>query len=130
MVCMENPTNLNIFEGAPASFRDALPLFSGLAGAVLPVQPEAAGPAQLYAISPVQEGGQPALSAFTSEELLNPPFIRKSLAETAALFFHAPAHATFVFNPAHPLAPLAASPLKASTPHTFLLALWPFRFCP
>jgi len=119
---MENPTNLNIFEGAPASFRDALPLFSGLAGAVLPVQPEAAGPAQLYAISPVQEGGQPALSAFTSEELLNPPFIRKSLAETAALFFHAPAHETFVFNPAHPLARLAASPLKASRREVSLLA--------
>lgn len=119
---MENPTNLNIFEGAPAPFRDALPLFSGLQGAVLPVRQEAAGAAQLYSISPVQEGGQPALPAFTSEDLLNPPFIRKSLADTAALFFHAPVHEAFIFNPPHPQSRLAAAPLKACRREISLLA--------
>ncbi|MBI4351312.1 MAG: tetratricopeptide repeat protein [Elusimicrobia bacterium] len=118
----ESPANLNIFQGAPASFRDALPLFSGAAGAALPVQQEAAGPAQLYTIAPAQEGGQPALPAFTCEELLNPPFIRKSLAETAALFFHAPAHEVFVFNPRHPLSRFETSPLKASRLDISLLA--------
>jgi len=119
---MENSPNLNIFESAPASFRDALPLFSAVSGAVLPVQAEAAGQARLYALSQVLEEGQPALPAFTSEALLNPPLIRKSLAETAALFFHAPAHEVFLFNPAHQQSRLATTPLKASRRDISLLA--------
>ncbi|MDP2867070.1 MAG: hypothetical protein Q8O90_12590, partial [Elusimicrobiota bacterium] len=75
-----------------------------------------------YAISPVTEGDQPALPAFTSEDLLDPPLIRKSLAETAALFFHAPAHEAFIFNPPHPLSRLATAPLKASRREISLLA--------
>ncbi len=119
---MENSPNLNIFESAPASFLDALPLFSAVPGTVLPVQAEAAGQARLYTLSPVLEEGQPALPAFTSEALLNPPLIRKSLAETAALFFHAPTHEIFIFNPSHPQSRLAAAPLKASRLDISLLA--------
>ncbi|MDO8805477.1 MAG: hypothetical protein Q7R35_13730 [Elusimicrobiota bacterium] len=116
------PPNLNIFEGAPASFREALPLFSGVAGAALPVRQEAAGTVQLYTLSPVSEEGQPALPAFTDEKLLNPPLIQKSLADTAALFFHAPAHEVFIFNPSHPQARYDAAPLKASRRDLSLLA--------
>ncbi len=119
---MENSPNLNIFESAPASFRDALPLFSAVSDMVLPVQAEAAGQARLYTLSQVLEEGQPALPAFTSEALLNPPLIRKSLAETAALFFHAPAHEIFIFNPSHPQSRLATAPLKASRRDLSLLA--------
>ena len=118
----ENSANLNIFEGAPDSFREALPLFSEVAGAALPVQPEAAGPARLYTLSAVSEGGQPALPAFTSEDLIDPPFINKSLAETAALFFHAPGHDIFIFNPSHPLSRFSTAPLKASRRDISLLA--------
>ncbi len=122
MSVAENSANLNIFEGAPASFRDALPLFSGVAGTALPVRQEAAGPAQLYTLASVSEGGQPALPAFTSEELLIPPLISKSLAETAALFFHAPAHEIFIFNPCHPQSRSNTVPLKASRRDISLLA--------
>lgn len=118
----ENSSNLNIFEGAPALFRDALPLFTGLAGTVLPVRQEAAGEALLYTLSPVSEGGRPALAAFTGEGLLDPPLVRKSPADTAALFFHAPAPDLFIFNPAHPKARLKTSPLAASRRDISLLA--------
>ena len=122
MAMTENSQNLNIFEGAPASFLEALPLFSGVAGTALPVRPEEAGAAQLYTLSPLSEEGQPALPAFTSEELLEPPFIRRTLADTAALFFHAPGHEIFIFNPRHPQARVATAPLKASRRDLSLLA--------
>ena len=118
----DNSPNLNIFEGAPASFREALRLFSGVTGTVLPVKPETAGPVQLYTLSTVPEEGQPALPAFTDEELLNPPLLQKSLADTAALFFHAPGHEVFIFNPRHPQARFGTAPLKASRRDISLLA--------
>ncbi len=119
---MTSTGNINIFEGAPARFIEALPLFSGLPGTVLPVRRETAGAARLFTLADISEGGRPALPAFTSEELLLPPLIRQGLAETAALFFHAPSHDTFVFNPAHPQARAAAAPLKASRLEISLLA--------
>lgn len=118
----DNSTNFNIFEGAPASFLEALPLFTGVAGTALPVQPEAAGPVQLYTLSAVSDGGRPALPAFTNEDLLTPPLIQKSLPETALLFFHAPGHEVFIFNPAHPRSRFNTAPLKASRRDISLLA--------
>ena len=118
----ENLENLNIFKGAPGRFLDALPLFSGVSTAALPVRAEAAGAAQLFTLAGVSEGGQPALAAFTSEDLVNPPLVRQSLAEAAVLFFHAPAHEIFIFNPAHPQSRLQTAPLRASRRDISLLA--------
>ncbi len=118
----ENSPNTNIFEGAPGSLRDALPLFSRIEVTALPLQPEEAGAARLYTLAQVQEGGQPALPAFTGEDLLYPPFVKKSLADTAALFFHAPGHETFVFNPSHPKARFSAAPFALSRNEISLLA--------
>jgi len=118
----ENPGNINIFEGATGSFQDALPLFTGVSGTVLPVRTETSGPAQLCTITQISEAGRPALPSFTNEDLLDPPLIRKTLAETALLFFHAPLHEVFVFNPRHPKARLSAAQLKASRREISLLA--------
>jgi len=118
----ENTQNLNIFEGAPGRFAEALPLFSGLTGAALPVRPEAAGAAQLYTLAETAADGRQALAAFTSPELLNPPLINRGLAETALLFFHAPHHDLFLFNPEHPQARYACAGLKAARLDMSLLA--------
>jgi tetratricopeptide (TPR) repeat protein len=118
----ENLENLNIFKGAPGCFMDALPLFSGLPAAALPVRAETAGAAQLFTVAGVSEGGQQALAAFTAEELLNPPLVRQGLAEAAVLFFHAPAHELFIFNPRHPQSRFETAPLRASRRDLSLLA--------
>ncbi|HCC48149.1 MAG TPA: hypothetical protein DEQ38_08580 [Elusimicrobia bacterium] len=118
----ENPVNLNIFEGAPNRVLDALPLFDKVAGAALPVRLETSGQAKFYTLADFTEAGRQALAAFTSEELLNPPLIKQGLAETAALFFHAPVHDVFVFNPRHPQSRLRTEPLKLSRREVSLLA--------
>lgn len=120
----ENSGNLNIFNGAPALFMDALPLFSGLQTAALPVRPEISGAAHLFTLADVSDGGRQALAAFTSEELVSPPLIRQGLAETAALFFHAPAHELFVFNREHPQVRRPLTPLRATRLDMSLLAGW------
>lgn len=118
----DNPGNLNIFAGGPSQLRDALPLFARLQALTLPVAPEDAGGAVLYSVPAFKEGGLDCLPAFTSPELLNPPFISQPPLQAALLFFHAPAHDHFVFNPAHPQARQACSPLKASRREISLLA--------
>ena len=118
----ENPVNLNIFDGAPTLLRNALPLFSGLGELVVPVTPENAGGATLYAVSPFTEEAVAFLPAFTSESLVNPPFIKQPAQAAALLFFHAPAHEHFVFNPPHPQARQTAAALKASRRDLSLLA--------
>lgn len=122
MFVADNPVNTNIFDGAPPLLRDALPLFAGLDSLVIPVAPETAGGATLYAVAPFSEGGVEFLPAFTSETLLNPPFIRQPAQAAALLFFHAPAHEHFAFNPPHPAARQAASSLKVSRKEMSLLA--------
>ena len=118
----ENTQNLNIFEGAPGRFADALPLFAGVAGTALPVRREAAGAAQLYTLAETAADGRQALAAFTSAELLNPPLINRGLAETALLFFHAPHHDLFLFNPEHPQARYTCAGLRTSRLDMSLLA--------
>ncbi|MDD5210748.1 MAG: hypothetical protein PHV36_15280, partial [Elusimicrobiales bacterium] len=110
----DNPVNLNIFDNAPPRLRDALPLFSGLGELVIPVAPENAGGATLYAVAPFTEEATAFLPAFTSESLVNPPFIKQPPQAAALLFFHAPAHEHFAFNPPHPQSRQAAAALKAS----------------
>lgn len=118
----ENTQNLNIFEGAPGRFADALPLFAGVAGAALPVRQEAAGPAQLYTLAETAADGRQALAVFTSAELLVPPLINRGLAETALLLFHAPHHDLFLFNPEHPQARYTCAGLRATRLDMSLLA--------
>lgn len=119
---MPESTNLNIFAGAPARFPDALPLFSGLSRLVLPVRAETSGEASFFTLADYDERGQRALAAFTGEALVSPPFILQGLPEAAALFFHAPSHEIFAFNPAHPQRLGEAAPLPASRHDISLLA--------
>ncbi len=118
----DNFSNLNIFDGAPALFRDALPLFSGLGDLFIPIAAEPAGLVSLYTVPPFPEGGQVFLPAFTAESLVNPPFIRQVAQTSALMFFHAPSADFFAFNPAHPQARQAAAVLKASRKDMSLLA--------
>lgn len=120
---MADALDSNIFEGAPGAFAEALPLFSGVASAALPVRLDASGPVPLHTLADMKEEGQPALAAFTSEALLTPPFASQPTREAALLFFHAPAHELFLFNPAsHPQARPPCSALKASRRQVSLLA--------
>ncbi len=120
---MADALNSNIFEGAAGAFTDALPLFSGVASAALPVRLHASGPVPLHTLADMKEEGQPALAAFTSESLLTPPFVRQPLREAALLFFHAPFHELFIFNPAsHPQARPPCAALKGSRLQVSLLA--------
>jgi len=118
----DNPVNLNIFDGAPPLLRDALPRFAGLTELAIPVTPEAAGGATLYTVPPFSEGGLDFLPAFTSDSLVTPPFIRQPAQAAALLFFHAPSHEHFVFNPASPRARSPLAPLKATRRDLSLLA--------
>ncbi len=106
--------NINIFAGAPDRFLDALPLFAGVQGTAIPVRPESAGEAVFYTVAGIDEGGRQTLAAFTSETLVAPPFIRRSLPDTALLFFHSPCGEAFIFNPRHPQSIGEAAPLRAS----------------
>ena len=84
---MENPTNLNILKvRRPRSGTRCRFLRHSRRRA--PVQPGSGGPGAALRHSPVQEGGQPALPAFTARTT-EPALYTQSLAETAALFFHA-----------------------------------------
>ncbi len=113
----------NIFEDAHGAFAEALPLFSRVASAALPVRLHASGPVPLYTLADMKEEDQPALAVFTSESLLTPPFVRQPLLEAALLFFHAPSHELFLFNPAsHPQARPPCAVLKASRLQVSLLA--------
>jgi tetratricopeptide (TPR) repeat protein len=118
----ENPGNLNIFSGAPAQLRDALPLFLGLPSLTLPVAPADAGGATLYSVPPFTDEGVECLPVFTSPELAEPPFISQPAQAAALLLFHAHARERAVFNPAHPRARQACTPLKASRRDLSLLA--------
>jgi tetratricopeptide (TPR) repeat protein len=114
--------NLNIFSGAPASFLQALPAFSGVTELALPITAETAGPATMYAIAPFKEDRQDFLAAFTDARLLNPPLIRRTALETALMLFHAPKNDLFMFNAPHPQASGQFSSLKASRRDLSLLA--------
>jgi tetratricopeptide (TPR) repeat protein len=118
----ENSSNLNIFNGAPARFIQALPAFSGTAAFFIPVSAEKRGDATLYAFSPFSEAGQQFLTAFTDGRLLEPPFIERTPLETAVMFFNAPRHDKFMFNAPHHQAREVLTPLRASRHDLSLLA--------
>lgn len=120
---MADALDSNIFEGASGAFTEALPLFSGIASAALPVRLDVSGPVPLHTLADMKEEGQPALAAFTSGALLTPPFTSQPTREAALLFFHAPAHELFLFNPdSHPQARPPCAVLKASRMQVSLLA--------
>ncbi len=120
---MTGDTNPNIFEGAAGRFEDALPLFAGLQSMALPVRAESDGTAGFFTLAETHADGRPALAAFTGESLLYPPFVRQDSSETALLFFHAPLHDLFLFNPDHPQARAGRlSPLACTRPQCSLLA--------
>ena len=118
----ENFSNLNIFTGPQASFLQALPAFSEVPELAFPVKQVNAGEAALYHITQFVENGQAMLPAFTAAALLNPPFIRRPSQEAAILLFHAPGNDLFIFNPQHPQARTALSPLGATRREVSLLA--------
>lgn len=118
----ENFLNLNIFAGSPASFLQALPVFSAAPELAFPVKQETAGQATLYHIPQFVENGQAMLPAFISAALLNPPLIKRTAVEAAIMLFHAPNNDLFVFNPQHPQARTALSPLRATRRDISLLA--------
>ncbi|MDA8132970.1 MAG: hypothetical protein M0011_15820 [Elusimicrobia bacterium] len=120
---MADNSNLNIFEGAAGRFQEALPLFSGIQSMALPVRAESDGTTGFFTLAETNSDGRPALAAFTSEALLHPPFIRQDSSETALLFFHAPHHDLFIFNPDHPQVRSGRlSPLSCSRKEISLLA--------
>ncbi|OGR79874.1 MAG: hypothetical protein A2X32_00220 [Elusimicrobia bacterium GWC2_64_44] len=114
--------NVNIFEGAPGRFLDALPLFSGLPALALPLRRETAGAAHLHTLADLTEGGRQALAAFSDPALVEPPMLTPGPAEAAELFFRAPLHDLFVFNPQHPQSHYRCVPFKASRLDMSLLA--------
>ena len=118
----ENFSNLNIFAGQQASFLQALPSFSGVPELAFPVKQETTGQASLYHISQFVENGQAMLPAFTGAALLNPPLIKRVTLEAAVMLFHAPNSDLFIFNPQHPQARTALSPLRATRREVSLLA--------
>ncbi len=118
----ENFSNLNIFAGPQASFLQALPAFSAVPELAFPVKQENTGQAALHHIPQFVENGQAMLPAFTSAALLNPPLIKLPAGEAAVMLFHAPNNDFFSFNPQHPQARTALSPLRASRREISLLA--------
>lgn len=118
----EPSENINIFNGATASFLQALPSFAGASVLSMPVRPAAAGGATLFFVPPQQDGGHPCLPAFTEEAPLPPPLIKLPAREAALLLFHAPHHDHFIFNPPIPPGRSSLSPLSASRSDVSLLA--------
>ncbi|MCM2267663.1 MAG: tetratricopeptide repeat protein [Elusimicrobiales bacterium] len=118
----DNSRNLNIFNGAPAGFLQAVPLFSGVTDFVLPVKAAATGDATLFFILPFTQGHQSFLPAFTDESLLCPPLIKLQPLEAALTLFHAPNHESFMFNAPHSQALEVLSPLRAVRSDISLLA--------
>ena len=118
----ESTPNVNIFEGAPGRFLDALPLFAGFPAFSLPARGGADGGVWLHSLTDFTEDGRPALAAFTDPALVEPPMIGQGAEETAQLFFHAPLHDLFVFNPKHPQCHYRCVPYRASRRDMSLLA--------
>ena len=118
----ENFSNLNIFAGPQVPFLQALSAFTAAQELAFPVKQEDTGPAALYHIPQFVENGQAMLPAFTAPALLNPPFIKLPVQEAAVMLFHAPNNDLFIFNPQHPQARTALSPLRATRREVSLLA--------
>ncbi len=96
---MDNSRESNIFNAARASFRAALPALAAAKNFALPVAGENAGSLTIHTLIPRMEGGRALLQAFTDGGALTTPFIKFQPLETALIFFHAPRHDAFVFDP-------------------------------
>lgn len=118
----ESNPNANIFEGAPQRFLDALPLLAGLPALALPARGESSAGAWLHSLTDFTVEGHPALAAFSEAALVEPPLISQAPAEAALLFFHAPLHDIFVFNPQHPQCHYRCAPYRATRRDMSLLA--------
>ncbi|HNW43631.1 MAG TPA: hypothetical protein PKI19_03950 [Elusimicrobiales bacterium] len=98
---MANFQEFNIFDRAPVPFTAALPVLAAAKSFALPVAGETAGDMSLHTLIPLLDGGRARLQAFTEEAALTTPFIKYQPLETALIFFHAPAHDSFSFDPGH-----------------------------
>ncbi|PIU20003.1 MAG: hypothetical protein COT18_04595 [Elusimicrobia bacterium CG08_land_8_20_14_0_20_59_10] len=112
----DSPPNFNILKGPQDSFLSVLPAFDQIKSLSLPVNQEGSGQLQYSCIVQHTEGDRSFLPAFTSETAAPSPHITCPPLETALLFFHAPRHEFFIFNPAGP------SSLRAGRAEISLLA--------